>query len=232
MKSIILQMKLWYHLKENHFCSNICQKNSISWGSSGREGMVFPVFIMTLTFRHLQDKANKPPTADRTSDLGISSNVVFDLSLALPDGHNFKDFANNFFTSLPLIMELKKRNIFYVRTVKLPRMKNYPLLAEKDLKKKGRDAFDYRLDVDSNIIAVCWFDNKSVNLVSSFAAVEPTHFVTRYDRSQRKKVQVTQPDIVRVYNQYTRGNEQVRYDVHAIQTKFNNKTLVHLHLVT
>ena len=60
-------------------------------------------------------------------------------------------------------------------------MKNYPLLAEKDLKKKGRDAFDYRLDVDSNIIAVCWFDNKSVNLVSSFAAVEPTHSVTRYD---------------------------------------------------
>ena len=102
-------------------------------------------------------------------------------------------------------MELKKRNIFYVRTVKLPRMKNCPLLAEKDLKKKGRGAFDYRLDVDSNIIAVCWFDNKSVNLVSSFAGVEPTHSVTRYDQSQRKKVQVTQPDIVRVYNQYMGG---------------------------
>ena len=79
-------------------------------------------------------------------------------------------------------------------------MKNYPLLAEKDLKKKGRSAFDYRLDVDSNIIAVCWFNKKSVSLVSYFASVKPTHSVTRYDRSHRKKVQVAQPDIVRVYN--------------------------------
>ena len=44
------------------------------------------------------------------------------------------------------------------------------------------------------------FDNKSVNLLSSFAGIEPTHSVTGYDQSQRKKVQVTQTDIVRVYN--------------------------------
>ena len=111
--------------------------------------------------------------------------------LALPDGHNLKVFADNFFSSLPLIMELKKRNIFYVGTIRLPRMKNCPLLAEKGLKKKGRGAFDYRLEVDSNIIAVRWFDNSSVNLVSSFAGVEPTESITRYNRSQHKKVQVT-----------------------------------------
>ena len=51
-------------------------------------------------------------------------------------------------------MELKRRNIFYVGTIRLPRMKNCPLLAEKDLKKKGGGAFDYRLDVDSNIIVI------------------------------------------------------------------------------
>ena len=89
-----------------------------------------------------------------------------------------KIFVDNFFTSLSLIMELKKRNIFYVGTIRLSRMKNCSLLAEKGFKKKGRDAFDYRLDVDSNIIAVRWFDNKSVNLVSSFAGVGPTHSVT------------------------------------------------------
>ena len=65
--------------------------------------------------------------------------------MALPDGHKFKVFAENFFTSSPLIMELKKRNVFYVGTIRLPRMKNFPLLAEKELKKKGRGAFDYRL---------------------------------------------------------------------------------------
>ena len=49
---------------------------------------------------------------------------------------------------------------------------------------------------------MCWFDNKLVNLVSSFAGIEPTHIVTRYDPSQRKKVQFTQPEIVHVYNEY------------------------------
>ena len=63
-------------------------------------------------------------------------------------GHNFKVFADYFFTSLPLIMKLKKCNIFYVGTIRLPKMKNGPFLAEKDLKKKGRGAFDYRLDAD------------------------------------------------------------------------------------
>ena len=63
------------------------------WGRNRVSGFLYDFDIY-------QDKANKAPTADRTSDLGISSNVVVDLCLALPDGHNFKVFANNFFTSL------------------------------------------------------------------------------------------------------------------------------------
>lgn len=65
--------------------------------------------------------------------------------------------------------------------------------------KKGRCEFDYQLDVDSNIIVVRWFYNKSVNLVSSFAGIELTHSINRYGQSQRKKFQVTQPHILRVY---------------------------------
>lgn len=119
--------------------------------------------------------------------------------MALPDSPNFKVSAENFFTSLPLTMELKKRNIFHVGTSRHPRMKNCPLLGEKDLMKKGRCEFDYQLDVGSNIIVVRWFYNKSVNLVSSFAGIELTHSINRYGQSQRKKFQVTQPHILRVY---------------------------------
>ena len=158
------------------------------WGRTGISGVLYDFDIY-------QGKANKGPTADKTSDVGISSSVVVDLYLALPDDHNLKVFADNFFTILPLIMELNKRNIFYVGTIRLPRMKIRPLLAEKDLKRNGRGAFDYQLDVDSNAIVVHWFDNKLVNLVSSFAGVEPTHSVTRYDQSQRKKVQSHSPTL-------------------------------------
>ena len=63
-------------------------------------------------FEIYQDKANKTPTTAKTSDLGINSSVIVELSLALLNGHNFKEHADNFFASLRLIMDLKKRNIF------------------------------------------------------------------------------------------------------------------------
>ena len=199
-------MKSWYHLKENHFCGNICPKSLISggfklWERSGISGVLYDFDIY-------QGKANKGPTADKTSDVGISSSVVVDLYLALPDDHNFKVFADNFYTILPLIMELNKCNIFYVGTIRLPRMKIWPLLAEKDLKKNGRGAVDYQLDVDSNAIVVHWFDNKLVNLVSSFAGVEPTHSVTRYDQSQRKR-SASHTAQHCVYNQYMGGVDKL-----------------------
>ena len=125
---------------------------------------------------------------------------MVDLCLVLPDSHNFKVFAGNFFTSLSITMELEKRNIFHVGASRHPRMKNCPLLGEKDLMKKGTCKFDYQLDVDSNIIVVHWFYNKSVNLVSSFAGIEPTRSINRYGQSQRKKFQVTKPHILLVYN--------------------------------
>ena len=92
----------------------------------------------------------------------------------------FQGFCGQLFRNLTIDNGIEK-NLFYVGTIRLPRMKNCPLLAEKNLKKKGRSAFDYRLDVDSNIIAVCWFNKKSVNLASYFAGVKPIHSVTRYD---------------------------------------------------
>ena len=62
-------------------------------------------------------------------------------------------------------------------------MKKCPLLSEMDLKTKGRGAFDFHVDIASNVVAVCWYDNKSVNLVSSYVSIEPLHTVCRYDCS-------------------------------------------------
>ena len=139
----------------------------------------------------------------------MSANVVFKMASSLPDEHNFKLFADNFFSSLPLVQELKKRDILYVGTIRLPRLKKCPLMVEKDLKKKGRGGYDYRLDKTSNTIAVRWFDNKAVNLVSSYAGIEPVGTVRRYDRSLRQHVIVPQPHIVKVYNQYMGGIDKL-----------------------
>ena len=58
-----------------------------------------------------------------------------------------------------------------------------------------------RTDMNSNIIAVKWYDNKAVNLISSFVGVNPVDTVKRYDRSKKTHVLVDRPNIVRTYNQ-------------------------------
>lgn len=170
------------------------------WGRSGVSGYLYD-------FDVYQGKSNR--SNNTTSALGVSSNVVLEMVSTLPDGHNFKVFADNFFTSLALVLELKQRSIFYVGTIRLNRMKQCPLLVVKDLKKQGRGSFDHRLDINSGVIAVSWFDNRAVNLVSSYVGVEPLHTVRRYDRADKKHVDVTQPHIVHVYNQFMGGIDKL-----------------------
>ena len=58
------------------------------------------------------------------SDLGMSSQVVKSLCGSFPSGHNFKTFDGNFFNSVALLDGLKKTSMYFVRTVKILRLKN------------------------------------------------------------------------------------------------------------
>ena len=84
----------------------------------------------------------------------------------------------------------------------MARLKNCPLIADSDLKKKGRGSFDHRLKANRDIIVVKWFDNKAVHFVSSYAEVEPIHAVRHCDRSTKQHVQVSRTNIVRIYNKF------------------------------
>ena len=89
------------------------------------------------------------------------------MTFSLPSGHNFKVFADNFFTSLPLLDVLKERAIWFAGTIRINRMNNCPLLCEKDLRKGGRRSYDYGTHTHSKSTVVQWYDNKAVTLVSS-----------------------------------------------------------------
>lgn len=168
------------------------------WGRCGVSGFLYDFDVYQ----------GKNVNVDK-SILGMSSQIVKSLCESLPSGHNFKVFADNFFTSLPLVESLKREGMFFVGTIRTPRLKNCPLKCEKDLKKEGRGAIDYRVEVNRDIVAVRWFDNKAVTLVSSFVAVDPIEEISRYDRSARKKISVKQPGIVRVYNQFMGGVDKL-----------------------
>ena len=87
--------------------------------------------------------------------------------------NNYKIFADNYFTSLALVNALKEKFLWFVGTVRSNRLKGCELKCEKELKKNGRGSVHYQVETTSGIIALRWFDNKTVDVVSSFVGVEP-----------------------------------------------------------
>ena len=88
-------------------------------------------------------------------------------------------------------------------------MRGCKLESEKTIKKKGRGSTDFKLLSDENIIIVRWFDNKPVNLISSYVAVEPIDSVRRYDQREKTYIDVPRPSIVKVYNTYMGGADKL-----------------------
>ncbi|GFS27380.1 PiggyBac transposable element-derived protein 4 [Elysia marginata] len=78
-----------------------------------------------------------------------------------------KVFADNLFTSLPLVQKLRERGMYYPGTVRMNRLKGYSLSSEAELKQQERGSSDYKVEVNSGIVAVRWYDNRAVDLLSS-----------------------------------------------------------------
>ena len=139
------------------------------------------------------------------SECGFSGGIVLKLTKTLPKKTGFKIFASNYFTSVPLVEKLLKDGFFHVRTIRVPRMRGCKLESEKPMKEKGRASTDFKILSDEYIIMVRWFDNKTVNLISSYVAVKPIDSVRRYDQREKTYIDVPRPSIVKVYNTYMRG---------------------------
>nr|XP_047141031.1 piggyBac transposable element-derived protein 3-like [Hydra vulgaris] len=124
------------------------------WGRSGFSGFLYDFDVYQ----------GKEMESSKASTYGVGASVVLNMLSSLPSGHNFKVFADNFFTSLTLLDVLKERAIWFVGAIRTNRLNMCPLLCEKDLRKEGRGSYDYRTDTYFNLILVRWYDNKAVTL--------------------------------------------------------------------
>jgi len=86
-----------------------------------------------------------------------------------------------------LVKQLKEKGLLYVGTVRENRLKGCKLKAEKELAKEGRGSMDSLEDADSNIVVVRWYDNKKVDVISSYVGPEPVENVTRWDKKTEEK---------------------------------------------
>ena len=120
--------EIMFPFKGKSILRHYMSKRPHKWGFKiwGRKG----VFGFLCDFDIYQGRSNKKVS----SDLGMSSEIVKTLCKSHPSEHNFKIFADNFFTSLALADELKKSAMYFVRTVRITRLKNCPLVLRKTLK--------------------------------------------------------------------------------------------------
>ena len=165
-------------------------KNFLLCGKSGR----------MLEFEIYQGDGTSIPTASKY--LGLGGSVVMHLAQTVPSNQNFKLYSDNYFTSVSLVSELTSHVIHTLGVVRKQRMSGCQLTGEKELKKVGRGAVDWKVTSDTNVCMVRWLDNGIVTLVSSFAAVAEMDKVKRWSESKKEHVMVDRPLCVRLHNKY------------------------------
>ena len=130
---------------------------------------------------------------------------VIKLCETLPIDKNFKVYFDNWFTFLELHIQLQKSGIWSVGTIRSNRTRGCDLKSEKELKKEGRGSSDYRVDANSGLHVVRWMDSSAVQLSSTHVGIEPMSKINRWDRKQRKYVEIDCPAIVKEYNEHIYG---------------------------
>lgn len=144
-------------------------------------------------------------------DLGAAANVVVRLSRIIPDNCKYRLYFDNYYTSLDLVTHLANRGIYSHGTVRRNRVPQNKMPSETEMKKRGRGATEEMVahvnGVDVSLVQ--WQDNKTVSLMSSMTGVEPMSSVRRYDRTSKKNITVSCPNIVKEYNKHMGGVDKL-----------------------
>jgi len=90
---------------------------------------------------------------------------------------------------------------------------------------------------NTEIVTVSWRDNKIVTLLSTFVSTDPVEKVIRFSKTEKKKVELTCPNIVKVYNKHMGGVDLLdsllgRYKIKMRTKKWYMRLFYHLLDVT
>ena len=89
-------------------------------------------------------------------------------------------------------------------TVRISRLPGCSLKTDEGLKKLGRGADDYTTEAGTNGMALKWYDNKPVYLVSSYKGRHPVETVKRWSVARRQYVELPRPEM-KEYNCHMGG---------------------------
>ena len=138
-------------------------------------------------------------------ELLLGAKVVTTLCKTIAQPRLSVVFCDNYFTSFSLVQNLHTSlGVKCIGTVSLA-----PL-------KRGCGACDYRSA--EGVIAVKWFDNKCVNLLSNASAIMPLSTVNRWSKDTGAKIPVPCPSLIHVYNEHMGGIDLSDMLVHLYKT--------------
>ena len=111
---------------------------------------------------------------------------------------------DNYFTSLPLMNTSSNNGLFCVGTIRNDRTEKAPL---QDISKAERGTYCAVEDKENGIRLLRWHDNSQVNLVTNSKDEKGFHVGSckRWKKSERNRVSVPQPNIVKLYNKQMGG---------------------------
>ncbi|RXN16689.1 piggyBac transposable element-derived 2-like protein [Labeo rohita] len=162
-------------------------------------------------------------------DIGASGNVILHLAQPVPQHKNYKLYFDNWFTSVPLQLELARQRVHCLGTVRSTRLPGNSMVSDAELKRSGRGSFQEKTAIVGNttLYAVKWYDNRSVTLLSDYVGAHPVTHVQRWDRGSKAITDVPCPAVVRDYNQHMGGLDLLDSLIALYRTKIRSKKWYH-----
>ncbi|XP_044763683.1 piggyBac transposable element-derived protein 3-like [Coccinella septempunctata] len=157
-------------------------------------------------------------------EFGLGPSVVLEYSDVLRKlgPHPYHIFCDNFFITIPLLEALSMKNLRCTGTIRENRLCGCPLTEKKAMKKKERGYFEY-MSSDNKIIVTKWNDNNVICIASNCDSTHPVQMISRFSKIHNKKVAVTQPQIIKNYNQYMGGVDRCDQNISLYRTNIRGK---------
>lgn len=163
--------------------------------------------------------------ASESYDFKSSGNVVYFFSEIIKK--HFPDLRlsismDNYFTSFKVLHALQNElGILATGTMRRNRIPSYPF--DDKIIAKERGNIDKRYNEESGVHLVAWQDNKCVVIASTLCGAEPIANASRYSRSEKRRVDIKRPAVVKHYNKTMGGVDALDHNLAGCRTSLRGK---------
>ena len=124
-----------------------------------------------------------------------------------PDHELLHLFHYNFFTSVLLLEDVCKRNVFVTGKFRKDRVANCPISAMKLTKRGEHEVYNAAGSAEKPLVFFRWKGNGEIAIGSNCIGADPVGSVRRCSNTERKIVDIAAPAMVLQYNSSMGGTD-------------------------